>query len=152
MQKELQERFDYKDGHLYYKVKVRGHQVGDVAGYIGKNEGGMPRRCITFKGKRYRHARIVWEYHFGTIPEGLSIDHINRNSLDDRIENLRLATQRQQTHNRGCTGCYFNKTKRRWIARIVRDGKTHYLGSFKVKEEAVQARRKAESEMLGLCS
>lgn len=45
--------------------------------------------------------RLIYEFHFGPIPEGLQIDHINRVSHDNHIENLRAVTPRENLANRG---------------------------------------------------
>lgn len=63
-----------------------------------------------WKGKReryYRNAghkphslhRAVWEYHNGPIPSGMVIDHIDRNSDNNQIQNLRLVTQSENNRN-----------------------------------------------------
>lgn len=49
-------------------------------------------------GIKYLH-RAVWEYHYGQIPNGLMIDHINRDKTDNRIENLRLVTAKENRMN-----------------------------------------------------
>lgn len=80
------------------------------------------------------------------------IDHINRNKLDNRRENLRHCTQQENTWNSktmsnntsGYTGVY--KRNNKWCARIVVNKKQINLGTFATFEEAVDARKKAEEE------
>ena len=38
--------------------------------------------------------RIVWEQHNGPIPDGMTIDHINGNKKDNRIENLQMLSRK----------------------------------------------------------
>lgn len=47
---------------------------------------------------KYMH-RLVWEHMNGPIPPTLEIDHINGNTLDNRIENLRLVTHKENQNN-----------------------------------------------------
>ncbi|MCW1831970.1 HNH endonuclease [Pantoea ananatis] len=54
---------------------------------------------LSLKGKHQAH-RVIWELINGLIPEGLTIDHINRDGTDNRIINLRLATSRENMLNR----------------------------------------------------
>jgi len=42
----------------------------------------------------------IWEHHFGPIPEGKIVDHIDNNGLHNEISNLRLATPKQNCQNR----------------------------------------------------
>lgn len=43
--------------------------------------------------------RLIWEKHNGPIPDGLVIDHINRDPKNNRKVNLRCVTQRVNTLN-----------------------------------------------------
>lgn len=92
-------------------------------------------------------------------PKGYDVDHINGDRLDNRRENLRLATRQQNSMNKrmgsgisssGHTGVYpSGSLKKPWKARIMKDGVYHHLGLFKTKDEAVHARMKAEIQMFG---
>lgn len=108
------------------------------------------------KVKRPAH-RVVLERMLGRpLGKGEVTDHINRNKLDNRRENLRLADKSLNTINRekrpdntsGYTGVYKYHPKQwqqngwamRWSARVERNGKVTYLGYFETPEEAWDAR------------
>lgn len=91
--------------------------------------------------------RIVWEMHHGPIPEGMQIDHVNRDRSDNRLQNIRLATISQNHANKtaqrnnasGHKGVYWCNTRSRWIAKLVSDGRHIYIGSFKDLDKAAGA-------------
>lgn len=92
--------------------------------------------------------RIVWELVFGPIPKGLQIDHINGNKIDNRIENLRLVTNRENCHNyswhRGgrLPGCYYRKDCDKWQARAKVNGRDMHIGLYVNEQEAHEAYKK----------
>lgn len=45
-------------------------------------------------------AKLIYIWHYGEIPAGLVIDHINQNPLDCRIENLRLVSEEENLKNK----------------------------------------------------
>lgn len=49
----------------------------------------------------------------------------------------------------GVTGVYYDTKNKRWRARIEFKGKKYYLGSYKLKEDAIKARKEAEKEIYG---
>ena len=84
---------------------------------------------------------VVWAWCTGAWPpEGFTVDHIDRNRTNNRFNNLRLATPRQQVQNqeRFTAGAKLNKNGS-YQARITIQGKTRHLGMFPSKAEAQQA-------------
>lgn len=82
----------------------------------------------------------------------LFVDHINRNSLDNRKANLRIATAKQNMWNReygknlGTSkykGVHWAMRERKWRALITVAGKTKHLGFFKDEIDAAHAYDKA---------
>jgi hypothetical protein len=91
--------------------------------------------------------------HYGEIPDGIQIDHINNVVGDNRIENLRLATSKQNNMNRarscaasGRMGVYYNKRDKKWQSLIYVGGKNIHLGWFDKKDDAIFARETAEEK------
>ena len=78
-------------------------------------------------------------------PPDKVVDHVNGDTLDNRKENLRLATRAENLRNRpkersntsGYKGVWRNK--KRWAASITYEGKQYHLGTYDTPEEAAQA-------------
>lgn len=94
--------------------------------------------------KIYMHRLIMG------APADLEVDHVNRNTLDNRRENLRLVThtincRNSKIHANNTSGYSGIARKREnWRAYITIDGKQQALGVFKNKTDAVGARQCAE--------
>ena len=128
------------------------------------------------RGRRYNRSKCLYAMRSGLVDgrkqnsilmhrvilglkqgDGLKVDHINGDGLDNRRENLRLATTSQNMHNRGplvtssteAKGVWWEAGRKRWRARIVVEGKRHNLGSFSSQEEAATAYAEAAKRMLG---
>jgi hypothetical protein len=85
--------------------------------------------------------RLVWLYHNDYIPCLAEIDHIDRDKLNNQIENLRLVTCRQNMQNRalgstGIRGVSWNKRIGRYQARVTVKGVIKSLGYFDCPHEA----------------
>lgn len=86
-------------------------------------------------------------------PKDRVVDHVNRNPLDNRLINLRIATIGENNQNvgirkdntSGIRGVTFKKTTSKWEARISLNGKRISLGCFESIEEAKQAVIKSRS-------
>jgi hypothetical protein len=72
-------------------------------------------------------------------------DHINRNKLDCRRENLRLVTKRENNKNRTQeinkhpVGCYYIESSQKWLAKVWGGNRDKYLGLWDTMEEAQKA-------------
>ncbi|MET3815342.1 HNH endonuclease [Pantoea sp. UYEF8] len=103
-------------------------------------------RMIGISGKLYRVHRIAWMLtHGDDMPE--YIDHINGDKSDNRIENLRPATNSQNMCNTtirsdntsGFKGVCFHNQRNKWMARISLNNKQVSLGLYSTKEQASAA-------------
>lgn len=91
------------------------------------------------------------------IPQGYEVDHINRNTLDNRRSNLRLATRTQNSRNKGLSksntsgykGAVYRKTDKAWVANIRVDDCTLLLGYYSTAEEAAIAYNHAAKQYYG---
>lgn len=150
-QKELKDRLNYEPASgifTWLKSKRRGW-VGRVAGTKCKN--GYEQ--ISIDNERYYSHRLAWLYVNGSWPK-YEIDHIDRNPLNNRINNLREASrgcnQRNvgiSKHNKtGVIGVCFDKDREQYRAYMQIDKKHKNLGYFDKMEDAIKARVKAENE------
>lgn len=95
--------------------------------------------------KIYRAHRIAWAIHYGEWPIDM-LDHINGDRSDNRIINLRNASNSDNQHNRKPTlgasklkGVSWDKSRKLWTAKIHFGGRTKNLGRFESEERAHQA-------------
>lgn len=90
-------------------------------------------------------------------PEGYEIDHDDRNPLNNRRRNLRVATRSQNGVNKklrsdnttGYVGVSFNKQIEKYVAVVQKDGERHCAGLFVKAEEAAVARDAKAKELFG---
>lgn len=116
------------------------------------------------KGNRYRCLRADLcspskekSIQMSNVVMGKNCDHINRNPLDNRKENLRFATPTENARNAsigvnntsGFIGVFWEKDRNKWSAQIVVNYHNIRLGSFENKEDAIIARLKAEYKYFG---
>lgn len=103
--------------------------------------------CLNGKQKNRDIHQLMAETFLGHIPDGtnkLVVDHIDTNKFNNNINNLRIVTNRENCNLKHIksssiyTGVCFNKTRNKWIASIVINGKLKHLGAFNIEEEASQ--------------
>lgn len=128
-QERLQELFDYNSetGDIFRRTaKTYNAQAGSVAGTATK----VGYVTIAIDGTRYYAHRIAWALAYGYDPEDALIDHRNRDPSDNRLSNLRLVSNQQNSFNTGAKGVSFKKDISKWRAQIMKDGKCILLGNF----------------------
>ena len=96
-----------------------------------------------FYATRYNgNTQVTMHRTIMKTPKGMETDHINGNGLDNRRENLRIVTRRENQQNRHGfkTSKYPGVSKvkgiDRWTAHIHINKKQNYLGTFKDEETA----------------
>ena len=107
-----------------------------------------------YAARNHRGKTIMMHREIMRAPKGMVVDHIDHNALNNRRDNLRVCTIRENTYNRRSrcrasklTGVYPHGNK--WKARIERDGERFYLGLFDNKVEAARARDRKAVELFG---
>ena len=98
---------------------------------------------VNFNGRMVAYHVIVWILSTGKdIPQGMEIDHINGNEIDNRIENLRIVTKRGNQQNRKkhragrLVGASYHKEYNYWQSQIIIDKNKIFLGYYKTEQEA----------------
>lgn len=136
--------FEYLDGKLYWKNKPSTKvsvNIGDEAGSLNK----AGYYIIGIDSISYRTHRIIWKMFTGKDP--FEIDHINHDKTDNRIENLREVSHKEngknQSKQKNNTSGYCNirirkdNVKKKYQV-IFRNA--NYSKSFLTLEEAIQNR------------
>tara|TARA_R110001592_G_scaffold313801_1_gene589277 strand:- start:168 stop:656 length:489 start_codon:yes stop_codon:yes gene_type:complete len=140
-------KIKYEDGKVWTwremmgKHKLKTPYWRELKGSVHKGNG---YRCVEINYKKYQYHRVVYFIHNDDwdIDDGCrdnSIDHIDRNPLNNSIENLRVVTHSQNMWNQDRKGYTFHKAKGKYEAKIRVDRKDKYLGLFDNEEDARQA-------------
>lgn len=145
--------YDPLTGLLSNKGGRSGAIEGRVVGYLNPNGYVMVR---IHKIGNVRAHRIAWLLTHGEWPDN-EIDHINGVCHDNRLENLRVVTHKENMHNTktarinnargGFIGANWHEKSKKWRARICVNRKSKYLGLFNSAEAAHAAYVKGKHEL-----
>lgn len=149
---------DFANGKMYWRKPPPNHPglLGKEAGFVvgrgtSKNKHYWNIRVF---GEQFKRSRLMFLMAHGRWPTP-QVDHINGNSLDDRIGNLREATASQnvasakpkQRASKLPRGIY--KTKYGYLVRVTINGETLNLGTFKSLDFAIGWHMISRKELFG---
>lgn len=154
----IRELLDYDQSTGIFVWKTRSCDAG-IEGFgierwnvswAGRKAGSVKRGYVYIRigARRYRAHRLAWIYIFGVLSGDL--DHINGDTTDNRIDNLRVVNhainaknqKRRSTNTSGVTGVC--PVKNGWRAYAYVDRKCIDFGTFSRKADAIRARKKGE--------
>ncbi len=130
--------YDADSGEIVRTAKGGG---SSVVGAIATQRDANGYLTLTCGGVRYYGHRVAWLFAHGNWPDG-QIDHINGNRSDNRLVNLRVVSNRLNSHNRkpfggrAHIGVSFDARKRKWKAEIMHLGRHKFLGYRATPDEA----------------
>lgn len=153
--KQAAERINYHPDtglFIWSNSEKNGHRIGREAGCISK----IGYRVLKVEGERILAHRLAWFIHYSEEPPRM-IDHVNGNKTDNRIDNLRAATHKQNMQNKkrridnasGCPCVYQDKRNGNWCVCIRENKKKHYFSGMESYEEAVNKYQEVAKAVFG---
>lgn len=149
--------YDPETGVLTRAIRTSNRvKTGAEAGTIHEVKAGQFYRYVCIGGRKYPAHRLAWLHFHGEWPEK-QIDHKDGNGLNNRIANLRLASQtlnnantkRRVDNASGAKGVCWSKRQGQWRAYIRSNGRQKHLGYFATVREAAEAYRRASVKLFG---
>jgi hypothetical protein len=131
--------------NLFMTLKLKGR-------ILSQNNRRLGYKSVSYGNKQKFSHRLVYESFHKYSPE--VIDHINGDTRDNRLSNLRGCSQSENMRNQRIgkmKGISFIKKakKNQWRAYITVDYKQIHIGCFQNKESAFAAYRKASIRLHG---
>lgn len=148
----------------YLKSKLQyNHETGIFVWLKNNKRAGFTHssgyRRIKLKNHPVTEHRLVWLYIYGYIPE--QVDHINGNRSDNRLKNLRQATNQQNQQNKrtpssnnksGYLGVSLCKKSKKWKATISINNISITIGYYDCPQKAHDAYLTRKRQVHGFCT
>lgn len=148
--------YDPDTGMLCWRVnKGTTGRAGAEAGYSAK----AGYRRVKIDGSMYLAHRIIWLFVYGSFPD-LHIDHIDGNTLNNRLSNLRAATNTMNMENQtkplknnksGYLGVSYRNDRNKYRAQIWVGPKRIHIGDFGDAKSAHEAYLNVKRELHAGC-
>jgi hypothetical protein len=145
-------------GFENYSVSNLGNVRNDKTGKIFQQSYIKGYKRVHFDDKKsYKVHRLVAESFIPNSNNKPSVDHIDNNKANNRVENLRWASCDENVFNSsigkhntsGIKGVHWNIKQHKWKAQINYNGQRIHLGCFENKEDAITARQLKANELFG---
>ena len=153
----MEEAYKGIDGYDSYEVSNLGNVRNKKTGLILKNRlnnTGYYSIGLSFNGKSKRFSvhRLIALYFIPNPHNKPFVDHIDRNPLNNSINNLRWATPSENGMNKSIlkrnkstkTGVYYDKHINRWLVKMYINGIQKHFGNYINFEDAVKVRKEQE--------
>jgi hypothetical protein len=148
----LLNHFEYKDGDLYWKLPFykRNDLIGKKAGTCTDKK--TNRFSVTIYAKHYKLHRLIFLMFHGYMPK--EVDHIDGNSLNNKIENLREANRSEnncnvglkKTNTSGYKGVHWDKNRKKWMVTVIKNNVVVFNKRFDDLELAGLAAQEARNK------
>lgn len=146
----LEIKYDKDTGEFYW-IKNKIHR--DLNKPIGVDCKSR-YKCLTYNQVKYHLHKLAWYCIYHIYPNQ-QIDHIDQDTYNNRIDNLRLVTALENSKNKpkrrdntsGITGVSYDKQTDKWVVRIKNGTKYENRGRFNTIDEAKQERDRALKEL-----
>lgn len=136
--------YDPLTGVFTYKTVRKGCRVGNVAGWVHRKG----YRYIMIDYVNYAAHRLAWAYYYGKDPGNRLVDHKHHNRDDNRISELRLATEGQSARNKPAKGIT-QRQSGNWQVYLQIEGANKCLGTYVCPVEAKAVFEAARKERDG---
>lgn len=148
-------RYEPETGRLFWLHRPDARQEWNTR-YAGKEA--MTAVCKGYRtghvnGVSHRAHRVIWALVHGEWPQGL-VDHVNGQTDDNRLNNLRVVDHAGNSRNRklgknnrsGVIGVFLHRPSGKWRAQIRHNRRLLSLGDFESIDDAKRARLEAEKQ------
>ncbi len=132
----------------------------DIYDYLSKfkwyyNKGYARRRARKSEG--LNREKVMLHRFIINAKEGEIVDHINGNTLDNRVNNLRIVSNKENVWNStymrntksGVKGITWHKRDKVWMVRIQKNGIRYSLGNYGSLKEAKKIYLNKNKELYG---